>query len=93
VGVGFKILLLAAWRLVLCYQPSDEDVELSAPPVPCLPGCCHVPALMIRDRTSEPVTRPQLNVVLIRVALVMVSVHSSKTLTNTGPDASGPWGT
>jgi hypothetical protein len=30
--------------------------------------------------TSEPVSQPQLNVVLIkRVALVMVSVHSSKT--------------
>ena len=27
----------------------DEDVELSAPPAPCLPGCCHVPALMILD--------------------------------------------
>lgn len=24
-------------------QSSDEDVGLSAPPVPCLPGCCHVP--------------------------------------------------
>jgi len=22
-------------------QPADEDVELSAPPAPCLPGCCH----------------------------------------------------
>ena len=29
--------------------------------------------------TSEPVSQPQLNV-LIRFALVMVSVHSSKTL-------------
>ena len=40
--VGFKALILAAW------EPSDEDVELSAPAEPCLPGCCHVPALMIR---------------------------------------------
>ena len=38
---------------------------------------------MIMDRTSEPVSQPQLNVVLIRVALVMVSVHSSKTLSRT----------
>ena len=30
--------------------------------------------------TSKPVSQPQLNAVLIRVALVMVSVHSSKTL-------------
>jgi hypothetical protein len=32
----------------------------------------------------EPVSQPQLNAVLIRVALVMVSLHSSKTLTKTG---------
>jgi hypothetical protein len=36
------------------------------------------------DRTSEPVSQPQLNIVLIRVVLVMVSVHSSKTVTKTG---------
>jgi hypothetical protein len=42
-----------------------------------------VPALVIMDCTSEPVSQPQLDVVLIRVALVMVSVHSSKTLTGT----------
>ena len=35
---------------------------------------------MIMDLTSEPVSQPELNVVLIRVALVMVSVYSSKTL-------------
>jgi hypothetical protein len=35
---------------------------------------------MIMDQNSEPVSQPQLNVVLIRVALVMASVHSSKTL-------------
>jgi hypothetical protein len=35
------------------------------------------------DGTSEPVSQPQLNVVFIRLALVMVSVHSSKTLTKT----------
>jgi hypothetical protein len=39
---------------------------------------------MIMDWTSEPVSQPQLNVVLIRVALVMVSVHSSKALRKTG---------
>ena len=40
----FEILLLAAWKTHFCL-PSDQDVELSAPPVPCLPGCyhaCHV---------------------------------------------------
>ena len=39
---------------------------------------------MIMDlSTSEPVRQPQLNVVLIRVALVMVAVYSSETLTKT----------
>jgi hypothetical protein len=28
---------------------SDQDVELLAPPAPCLPGCYHAPALMIMD--------------------------------------------
>jgi hypothetical protein len=48
-GVGFKTLTLAAWKPVFCQQPSDEDVELLAPPVPSLPGCCQAPALMIID--------------------------------------------
>jgi hypothetical protein len=85
VGVGYKILILVAWKPVFFYQPSGEDIELSSPPAPCLPGCCHVPAMMIMDQTSEPVSQPQLDVVLIRVALVMVSAHSSKTLTKTSP--------
>jgi hypothetical protein len=36
--------------------------------------------LMIMDWTSEPVSQPQLNVVLLRVALVMVSAYSIKTV-------------
>ena len=79
-GVGNETLVLAAWKPLFSWQSSDEDVELSAPLIPCLPGCCHVPALMIMDRTSEPVSQLQLNEVLIRVALVILSVHSSKTL-------------
>ena len=42
------------------------------------------------DWTSEPVSQPQLYVVLIRVALVMVSVHSSKTLRQI-PKVTGPF--
>ena len=38
------------------------------------------PYMVVMDSTSEPVSQPQLNVVLIRVALVMVSLHSNKTL-------------
>jgi hypothetical protein len=41
--------------------------------------------------TSQPVSQPQLNVVLIRVALVMVSVHSSKTLTKTPSTRLSSW--
>jgi hypothetical protein len=44
-GMGFKILLLAAWKLVFHWKLSDEDVELSALPALCLPGCCHAPTL------------------------------------------------
>jgi hypothetical protein len=36
--------------------------------------------LMIMDWTSESISQPPLNVVLIRLALVMVPVHNSKTL-------------
>jgi hypothetical protein len=35
----------------------------------------------------EPVSQPQLNAVLIRIALVVVSVHSSKTLTMTAVES------
>jgi hypothetical protein len=39
--------------------------------------------MMIMDGASELVSQPQLNVVLIIIAMVMVSVHSSKALTKT----------
>jgi hypothetical protein len=83
VGVSFNTLVLAAWEPLFSWQPSNEDIELSASPVPRLPGCYHVLSLMIMDWTSEPVSQPQFNVVLIRVALLMVSAHSCKTLTKT----------
>ena len=57
VGMGFKTLTLVAWKSVFYLQPSDEDVELSAPPA-CLPRCCHVPTLTILYWTSEPVRQP-----------------------------------
>jgi hypothetical protein len=58
--------------------PSEQEV----PPVPYPPRCCHAPAMMIMDWTSEPVSQPQSNV-LIRVALVIVSSHSNETLSET----------
>ena len=69
--------------LVSSSLPSEQGVELSAPPAPWLSGCCHALILMIMDWTSNPVSQHQLNAVLIRVAMVMVSVYSSKTLTKT----------
>ena len=44
---------------------------------------------MIMVSTSEHVSQPQVNVVLIRVALVMVSGHSSKTLRQTPKPENG----
>ena len=72
------------WCSPFSWLPLDQDVELSDPPAPCLPRCCHALTMMIMDWTSETVSQPQLNVVLMRVALVMVSVHSSKTLRHIG---------
>jgi hypothetical protein len=60
---------------------SDEDAELSAPPAPCLAGCRPAPTFLILD--SEPVSQPHYVLSFIRLALVMVSVHSSETLTKT----------
>ena len=48
-----------------------------------LAGHCCAPALMIMDSTSEPLSQPQLNVIIIRMALVMVCNHSSKTRNKT----------
>lgn len=42
---------------VSSWLPSSEDVELSALLAPCLPRCCHTPALMILNWTSEPINR------------------------------------
>ena len=88
VGVGVS---LWAWALrPLSSLPGSQSspvclqnkTELSALPIPCLPRHCHVPALMI----VELVSQSPLNVVLIRVALVMVSFHISKILTKTPPN-------
>jgi len=35
VGVGFETLLLDTWKPICPWLTLDEDVELSAPPVPC----------------------------------------------------------
>jgi hypothetical protein len=64
--VGVSLLLLALrWR---CRTLSSSYTYT-------LLRCCHAPTVMIIDWTSEPVSQPQL---FIRVALVIVSVHSIK---------------
>jgi hypothetical protein len=45
VGVGFKTLILAAWKSVFSSSPLEQDIEHLAPPVPCLPGSCHASCL------------------------------------------------
>lgn len=41
---------------------------------------CLNATMPIMDSTSEPLSQPQLNAVVLRVSLVMVSVHGCKTL-------------
>jgi hypothetical protein len=43
-----------------------------------------LPIIMLMNRTFKLVRQLQLSIVLIRVALIMGSVHSSKTLSKTG---------
>jgi len=40
-GGGLQDPSPSCLRTVCSWLPLDEDIELSAPPVPCLPGCCH----------------------------------------------------
>ena len=49
VGMGFNTLVLAAWKPVFSCLPLEQDVEFSNIPIPCLPGYCHAPTLMIMD--------------------------------------------
>ena len=37
---------LTMWKAAFCQLASEQEVELSAPPAPCLPGCFRAPALM-----------------------------------------------
>jgi hypothetical protein len=41
VGGGLETPLLAAWKIVFSWLLSEQNIELSASPVPCVPGCCH----------------------------------------------------
>jgi hypothetical protein len=67
-GVGFESFLLAAWMPVFCLL-LEQDIELSALPASCPPRHCHAATLMIMDWASEPVSQPQINVVLHKSCL------------------------
>ena len=56
-GMGFETLLLTMWDPVFYCLPSEQDVELSAPLAPCLPGCSHASCL---SDNSKPVSQPQM---------------------------------
>jgi hypothetical protein len=66
VEVGFKTLVLAAWKPVFSCLFSEQDVEVTASPAPCLPGSSEASAFIIMDRNSERVKEPQLNVILYK---------------------------
>jgi hypothetical protein len=54
---GIENLLLATWEIALFCLPLEQDVELSAPPAPYLPGCCHASLLDdngLNLRTCKP---------------------------------------
>jgi hypothetical protein len=61
---GLENLLFKMKHVRRMLQSLDEDIEFSAPPVPCLPGHCHAPTLMIMDWASALVSQPQLNVLI-----------------------------
>jgi hypothetical protein len=56
VGVGFEALPNVEKSVFFCLL-SEQDVELSVSPAPCLPGCCHASCLD---------DEPQLNIVLYK---------------------------
>ena len=88
-GVGNEVSYTQALPSVehIFLLPVDQDVELSAPPAPRLPACCHAFCHDEMDWISETVSQPNLKknffFFKIRVALVMVSLHSNKNQTKT----------
>jgi hypothetical protein len=48
-GMDFETPLLAAWKPVLSWLPSHQDVKLSAPPAPCYLDAAMITSMMIMD--------------------------------------------
>ena len=76
----------SCWVILIQKWPLKPGLGLSSRPKP---GPKWGPTII--DWTSKPISQPQLNVVLLRVALYMVSVHSSKTLTKTHEQNAWYW--
>lgn len=56
-GVGFETLFLAASKTAFSWLPLEQDIELSPPSGPCLPGCCHASCFdnnCLNLRTCKP---------------------------------------
>lgn len=60
VGMGFKTLILVAWKPIFSYLPFEQEIDLSAPPAPCMPRCCHALTLIIVDWTFKLLSQAQL---------------------------------
>ena len=49
VGMGFKTLILAAWKSVFSWLPLEQDVELSAPSEHACLNSALLPTIAIKD--------------------------------------------
>jgi hypothetical protein len=75
-GVGF-LTLLAAWNSIFSSFPSEQDLELSAPPASCLPRHCHASC---RDKNGLKLwtCKPDpIKCCLHKHCLIMVFLHSN----------------
>jgi hypothetical protein len=83
-GGGLRELPPSCLRIpVSSCLPSEQDVELSAPPAPCLAGCCHASCFDDNGLNLWNCKPAPIKYSFIRVALVTVSLPSSKTQTKT----------
>lgn len=82
ITVGVALEVPPSWgRVCLSWLQSDQDAELlDSSLVSCLPRCCHASCHDDNGLTSETVSQLQLNAYLYKVAWVMASLLSSKTV-------------
>lgn len=84
IGVGYEVSKVRARPSVTLFLLSmDLAVEFSVLPAPCLPAWYHASCHDKNGLNPWTVSQLQLNVILYRVALVTVSLHSNRTWTKT----------